>query len=304
MMIASSYVQQTAWGWQIAAYLFLGGLGGAVGALGIGIERFVNQDGRIGFVSALSGFALLAVGSLLLVLDLLRPLNAIYFWRNPGSWIFWGILSLSGYLVSSVLYAVPCTKGFPFLGPVADALPFLQEWQTATGVVSIALGTFVTVYTGFLLSAAQGISLWHSAGLPVLFTISAFSTGCAYLMLVLWPRRHELSSLFGGIAKLDAALIGTEMVVLFSLYNSAIHSGAAWQSVQMLLGNWIFVIGFIALGLTIPLVIELVEIMSSEGSKSSQFAERLLPAVSVFILIGGYLLRHFTLLGGYYRFPW
>ena len=74
-MIASSYVQQTAWGWQIAAYLFLGGLGGAVGALGIGIERFVNQDGRIGFVSALSGFVLLAVGSLLLVLDLLRPVR-------------------------------------------------------------------------------------------------------------------------------------------------------------------------------------------------------------------------------------
>lgn len=299
-----SYVQQSAWGWQIAAYLFLGGLGGAVGALGIGIERFVNRDARIGYLSALSGFVLLSVGSLLLVIDLLRPFNAIFFWRNPSSWIFWGILSLSGYLVSSVMYSIACVDGFPFLGPISDAFPVLKEWKNTTGIISIVLGTFVTVYTGFLLSAAQGIPLWHSAGLPVLFTISAFSTGCAFLMLILWNRRHELHSLFSGIAKLDAALIGTEMVVLLSLYNSAIHSGAAWYGVQRLLGNWIFVIGFIALGLVIPLVIELVEIISHEESKASQLAARLLPTVSVFILLGGYLLRSFTLQGGYYWYPW
>jgi formate-dependent nitrite reductase membrane component NrfD len=303
-MIASSYVQQSAWGWQIAAYLFLGGLGGAVGALGIGIERFVNKDGRIGLLSAMWGFVFLAVGSGLLVLDLLNPFNAIFFWRNPGSWIFWGILSLSGYLVSSVLYSVACAKDSPFLRPIADTFPKLQEWQNVTGIVSIALGTFVTVYTGFLLSAAQGIPLWHNAGLPVLFTISAFSTGCAFLMLALWSRRHELHNLFNGIAKLDAALIGAEVVVLFALYNSAIHSGAAWYSVNSLLGNWVFVVGFLALGLIVPLAIELFEIMSDGESEASRMAARLLPLVSVFILIGGYLLRRFMLLGGYYQFPW
>lgn len=303
-MIGSSYVQQTAWGWQIAAYLFLGGLGGAVGALGIGIERFINRDGRIGLMSAMWGFVLLAVGSLLLVMDLLNPFNAIFFWRNPGSWIFWGILSLSGYLVSSVLYSVACAKDSPFLRPVSDAFPVLQEWQNVTGIISIVLGAFVTVYTGFLLSAAQGIPLWHNAGLPVLFTISAFSTGCAFLMLALWGRRHALHSLFNGIAKLDAALIGAEIVVLFAVYNSAIHAGAAWHSVNALLGNWVFVLGFLALGLIIPLAIELFEIMSDEESDASRMAARLLPVVSVFILLGGYLLRHFMLLGGYYQFPW
>jgi hypothetical protein len=51
-------------------------------------------------------------------------------------------------------------------------------------------------------------------------------------------------------------------------------------------------------------VIELVEILSEEGSEVSQYATRSMPYVSGFVLVGGYLLRHFTLLGGYYRYPW
>jgi polysulfide reductase chain C len=303
-MISSSYVQQTAWGWQIAAYLFLGGLGGAVAALGIGIERFINRDRRIGIISALSGFVMLSVGSLFLVMDLLQPFNAIFFWRNPGSWIFWGILGLTGFMISSLMYVIPFISEWPLVEKVAKAFPVLEQWQTTTGVVSIALAAFVTVYTGFLLAAAQGIALWHTAALPILFTISAFSTGSAYLILALWTRHGELADLFAGIAKLDAALILAEMVVLFAMYNAAIHSGAAWYSVQSLLGNWIFVIGFLTLGLLVPLVVELMEIMSGEHSSASQLAAKLLPVVSVFILLGGYLLRQYALVGGNYGYPW
>lgn len=303
-MIGSSYVPQTVWGWQIAVYLFLGGLGGATAALGIGIERFINRDRRIGLMSAMSGFVMLSLGSLFLVMDLLRPLNAIFFWRNPGSWIFWGILGLTGFMITSVMYMIPFISEWPFVDKIAKAFPILEKWQHATGVASIILATFVTAYTGFLLAAAQGVSLWHTAALPILFTISAFSTGSAYLILALWTRHGELSNLFAGIAKLDAALIVAEMVVLFATYGEALYSGASWFSVQSLLGNWVFVIGFLILGLAVPLVIELVEITASKHSSASHLAARLLPVVSVFILIGGYLLRHYTLVGGGYWYPW
>ncbi len=51
-----SFVQQTTWGWMIAAYLFLGGLGGAVGAIGIGIDLYLEPHRRMGIFAALSGF--------------------------------------------------------------------------------------------------------------------------------------------------------------------------------------------------------------------------------------------------------
>ncbi len=88
-----SFVQQTTWGWMIAAYLFLGGLGGAVGAIGIGIDLYLEPHRRMGIFAALSGFVFLAVGTLLLMLDLLQPLKVVFFFLNPSSWIFWGILS-------------------------------------------------------------------------------------------------------------------------------------------------------------------------------------------------------------------
>ena len=96
------FEQQTTWGWLIAAYLFLGGLGGAVGAIGIGIDLFIQPRRRLGIFAALSGFAFLMLGTILLLVDLMQPLKAVFFFMNPRSWIFWGILAISGFMVTSI----------------------------------------------------------------------------------------------------------------------------------------------------------------------------------------------------------
>jgi len=299
-----TYVQQDAWHWMLALYLFLGGLGGAIAALGIGVDRYVKPNPRVGLIAALSSFGLLILGTIILFLDLMQPLKAIWFWANPGSWIFLGILSLAATMVGCLLYALPYMKEWPVIGSIASQLAFLEGWQRWTGFVSVACGVTVTAYTGFLLAASQGIALWHSAGLPVLFMVSAFSTGCAYMMLALWRTREEDKSVVHGFAKLDAALIGVEIVVLISIYNASVNTGAAGVSVEALLGNSVFVVGFLLLGLLIPLAIELYEFTAKEGSKGHQLAVSLVPIASVFILTGGYFLRHFVLWGGYYSYPW
>jgi len=300
-----SYVQQDTWGWMIAAYLFLGGLGGAVGAIGIGVDRFFQRRRRLGIFSALSGFAFLTVGSALLLADLLQPLKAVYFFLNPRSWIFWGILSISGFMVASLLYVVPYIKSWPLVNRVAPSLSFLDHWQQWTGLAAVILGFAVTVYTGFLISTVPAIAFWHTAGLPVLFTFSAFSTGCAYLMLALWTIRRGQEPLIAALERADAALIVGELIVLGAYFNTAACCPAgAFHSLQYLLSNVGFLIGFLALGLIVPLAGELYSILIGDHLTGHGASVYLLPVLSTLILIGGYLLRQYILIAGMYTYPW
>lgn len=300
-----NYVQQDTWGWMIAAYLFLGGLGGAVGAIGIGVDIFVQRRRLLGIFAALSGFAFLAVGTVLLLADLLQPLKAIYFFMNPRSWIFWGILSISGFMVASILYVIPYIKDWPLVNRVAPRLSFLNSWQRWFGIAAALLGFGVTVYTGFLISTVPAIAFWHTAGLPVLFTFSAFSTACAYLMLALWSLRRSHEPLIEALERADAALIVGEIIVLVAFFNAATCCpGGAWQSVKYLLGNAGFLIGFLLLGLLVPLAGELYSIVVGDHLKGRGVSVYLLPALSVLVLIGGYLLRQYILKAGFLAYPW
>lgn len=278
-----TYVQQHTWGWLIYTYLFLGGLGGAVGAIGMFMDQFVEEDKVLGVFSALSGFVILAIGSLLLLADLLQPLKAVYFFRNPKSWIFWGIVFISLFMIMSLLYSV------------------LRIWATRESAKPVAfLGMFfgfaVTIYTGFLLSFTPAIPFWHSAGLPFLFTLSAFSTGCAYLMIYLWFRGKGKRFIMP-LEKLDAILIGGEMVVLFAYFLTYVCCPKAGRiSVVYLLRSTGFVVGFVIVGLVVPFLAELVSIVKKR--------ENIVPLIGVLILIGGFLLRKYIVTAGFFSYPW
>jgi len=300
-----TFVQQTTWGWMIAAYLFLGGLGGAVGAIGIGVDLYLEPHRRMGIFAALSGFVFLAAGTLLLMLDLLQPLKVVFFFMNPSSWIFWGILTISGFMVTSVLYVLPYIKTWPLVDRVAPYLSFLDRWQRWAGLASVLLGAGVTAYTGFLISGVPAISFWHTAGLPLLFSFSAFSTGCAYLMLTRWLLYRREGSLCQKLKRADAVLIVGELIVLAAFYNTVTCCPAAAQyGTRLLLHSAGFVVGFLLLGLLVPLVIELISIAAPERVDGWKFSTYLWPVIGVLILIGGFLLRVYTMQAGYYTYPW
>ncbi len=300
-----SYIQQNTWGWMIAAYLFLGGLGGAVGAIGIGVDLFVQHRRRLGIFAALSGFGFLAVGTVLLLADLLQPLKAVFFFMNPRSWIFWGIMVISGFMVTSIIYVMPYIKDWPLVNRVAPYLSFLDRWQRWAGTIGVLTGFGVTAYTGFLISAVPAIAFWHTAGLPVLFTFSAFSTGSAYLMFALWTLRRSQEPLIEALERVDAALIVGEIIVLVAFFNAASCCPAgASHSLQYLLGNIGFLVGFVFLGLLVPLAGELYSIAIGDHLKGHGISVYLLPVLSLLVLIGGYLLRQYVLMAGMYSYPW
>ncbi len=281
------YVQQHTWGWLIITYLFLGGLGGAVGAIGTFVDQFIEENRALGVFSALSGFVILAIGSFLLLLDLLQPMKAIYFFANPSSWIFWGIIFISGFMGAGILYSI---------------LRFTSS-KSATkffAIVTMALGFAVTIYTGFLLSFTPAIPFWHNSGLPILFVLSAFSTGCAYLMVYFWMK-NEKTHLISSLEKLDAALIAGEMVVIFAYFLTYVCCPKGGQkAVQYLFGKWGFVYGFLIAGLIIPLIMELFSLLKKDDSPASA----LVPIASILILIGGFLLRKYIVSAGFFVYPW
>ena len=105
------------------------------------------------------------------------------------------------YLLAFLDQAWPIFGGLSqFLLPAADF--FL--------IVAGFFGLCIMMYTGIMLSTLKAHAFWATPALPVLFTISAISTGCAAIVLSIggWPAQITLESL------LAAALVMVPYCVL------------------------------------------------------------------------------------------
>lgn len=289
-----TFMQQSAWNGLIAAYLFLGGLGGGIMALGAGFDLFFQPndgeaDRRPAIFAAVAGVVALGVGSLLLVADLEQPLKAIYALTNWSSWIAWGVLFISLYFVAAAFYGLPYVFG---KRKVASGM------QKVAGTAAAVLGLLVAVYTGFLLSGSTGIPLWNTPALPLLFVVSGFSTGAALLMLYLIalksPFAHRLRHTLEAV---DLGLVLVELLILFAFLNQS-WSGAAGakQAAQFLFGSIGFVLAVPVFGLLLPALLEAFSLKRKAPSMTV--------IASLLVLAGGAMLRLYILQAGFFAYPW
>lgn len=241
------------WGWIIALYLFLGGVGG--GAYVTAAAAEVLGKGYEGIARAgayLSPFILI-IGSAILLVDLGDPVRGIMVpvvFVNPTSWMAIGAWLLLILIVLGIFYAITWKIGAS------------REKRLKLAVIGAPIGVAVGAYTGFLLSAAEFVPLWHTTLIPLLFTISALSTGlvgtCLLAMLPFFgesiPELQKGTTLF---SRLDAGLIIAELaviLVLLEVLESA--GGAALISLNLMTtGEYAapFWGGVIFLGLLVPL---------------------------------------------------
>ena len=301
------YSRQEVWGTLIALYLFMGGVAGATAAIGLLVDQFIKPNPRLGTIAALSSFAIVAAGCLFLLADLTQPLNTIFFFMNPGSWIFWGIVFIVGMMGFEMLYVLPYLERWPIIGAASRGLAFLDGWQRVTALLGALCGFAVTVYTGFLLSATPAIPFWNSALLPALFTVSAFSTGFGFLMVVLSLRDRKLHEV-SRLGQADAGVILLELVVLFAFLGFAAYGGRpeAAYSVASLLGDLGFVLGFLLLGIIAPLALEGYALLRGHDGGATLVSSRanLYLLSGLLVLMGGYLLRQYILWAGFYVKVW
>jgi formate-dependent nitrite reductase membrane component NrfD len=170
-------IKPPVWTWEIGAYLFTGGLGGASATLSLAARAAGNH--RLARAALFAGAAGDMVSMPLLIDDLGRPerfLNMLRMFKprspmNVGSWI----LTVSG--------------GASSTGAALELAGRLPRVKLAAEVVAGLAGPALATYTGVLL-ADTAVPAWHEArrDLPVLFGLSAAASAGAAAALVLPPR--------------------------------------------------------------------------------------------------------------------
>lgn len=291
------------WGWEIVAYLFLGGLVAGIFVLAAALELRSGEKPK-GDALRLMPFAalgLLSVGMLALWLDLAHKLWAWRFYlffhaTSPMSWGAWILV---------LIYPVGLLLGFGSMseaqrgwlrGKTPKALaPLLEKgFAWADGgrrgilLTSVGMGIALGIYTGLLLGTMPSRIAWNSAVLGPLFLASGISTGAALLLLLPLEENEKKT-----IVRWDAAAIVAELVLIALMLLGWATSGDAgqWAAAQFLGGPYtaVFFSCVVVLGLVVPLLMEAIE-----AKRHLRFTVML----PVLILSGGLALRWILLTAG------
>lgn len=288
------------WGTSISLYLFLAGLGGGAFILSTFLA-FRQPDAR---KSRLAGRVIapvaVAVGLVFLMVDaeagFTDPVRFSYLLTNFQSVMTWGVVILALFMIASI--AVAC---------IEIAKKRAPKWLDAVGAL---LGLAVATYTGVLLGAAQSTyPLWNPVVLPILFVVSALATGFAAVLLyslAFAKEEHIRTPLLNkaqcGLTVIEAILVIVLLVTVNMSGEAGALSVAALVSGEFALVFWI---AFVALGLVLPLVAELIGIRKHKtppailaaGEDAAAGQETLSVAIAAWIgiLIGGFALRYFII---------
>lgn len=249
------------WGWLIAIYLFLGGLGA-----GAYIVAFAAEKGWLGDAPSLSRFGyyiaapLVALGAGLLVFDLgqglRKPWLILGMFLNFRSVMTWGIYILSAFIGVGLL------KAF-----------FVWTNKKAPNIITLAgavLGLCTCAYTGLLLAVVEAVPFWNFYLMPVIFVVSALSTGLSLnSILAHLFEKGELKE--GRACQSHLLLVGTELILLsifFGVIMSGLKGPIALASAQKILNGslaWAFWGVLIALGLVVPLFAYILNLRKLKG---------------------------------------
>jgi len=281
---------QHEWGWLIAIYLFLGGIGGGAYVIAA-LNSILGKSPESVTVGLWIGFPALLIGTLFLIADLGTPTKAFLAAMKPGtSWIARGTIIISLFMVFSFIHLV-----------MHALLQTPDSTKNVVGVLGIIFAIGTMAYTGILLSASKGIPFWRTGVVPVVFVISAMVTGHFTVilgMILFFGGTAELAGeLTGVVAKEAAILVVLEVLAIFFFLHSAYRTPDSRESASRILKKTSFVVGYFVLGLALPLVLSLVLLYGMADSGAG--AVKCLAAnAAIFGLIGGLLLRQGVLVCG------
>lgn len=272
MIMASKEI----WDARIVTYLYLAGMGsGAYGSVTLLDLLRVNIPASMRTGAAGLGFLLVLGGIAFLLADLGHPLRFLRVLGNPTSVITYGAWILSLFLVAA------------FVDVISGAL---QNQAGELIIVLLSLG--VAGYTGFLLGVINARPFWNTPLLPILFIVSAVSTGLAannLLSIVMISNRDAvIGPVFVGMKE---SLIWLELILvviyLFIMNNATIEAKLSVAYIVKGELRNVFWLGVVGCGLLIPALAELLW----SGYLSVIVS-------SILVVVGGFCLRHIILRAG------
>jgi formate-dependent nitrite reductase membrane component NrfD len=246
---------QTEWRWLIAAYLFLAGVGGGAYLTGVIADIAGGPDWMLVSKIGISlGWPCVLLGTMFLLADLGTPLNAWRVWMKPKtSWIARGTIIIVFFMIFAAIHMGWLVWPFP------GALIENESARHLIGVLGGIFAFLTVIYTGLLLGYSQPIALWHTALLPVLFFVSAMSTGILAILLIgggLGVVETQLTLL----AQVDMLVEVLEVFILIVfLYNAYRTLESRFSAKRVLTGSLAstFWLGVVVCGLAIPFFLEL-----------------------------------------------
>jgi len=288
-------VPQAVWRWKIAAYLFLAGTGAGaviVGILGDFMGYVIPAKIAIAF-----GVPTVAFSTLFLIADLGRPAKFFRAMLHPGtSWISRGFFIVSALIVSGGFTVILWV--WPF-GSVLDAD---QGFRTALEVIALVFAVATCIYTGILIGVVVSRPFWNNPLLPILFLISAVSTGIGGVFFitpiicsVMGIASPKTAEFVARLESVDVILVIAEAIAIY-LYLTLVFDRAPEAARLLLTGklSGLFWGGFLGAGLLVPVVIE-----SFSSVRHAEVSLSLAPLVAgVFLLVGGFLMRLLILAAG------
>jgi len=288
------------WALMIVIYLFTAGLSAGTMITSNLAFLYGGKDfERVGRWGAYISPFPISLGLGVLLLDLGSPFNFYRLFltlqtRSPMSYGSWAILFFTG------LSAVYLYLWLPEKHQIIGHLKSSEEWKKWLAKSMPFLSVGVASYTGLLLNAAVR-PLWDAPLLPLLFLVSALSTGVASVILLSslspWQRvRHkELHAL----TKADAILIILEcLIILIMIVMGRLNSVSVSMAFASLLYGqyaWIFWFLIVGLGLILPFSLELMEIKDRVPVK---WALPVAAGSSFLVLFGGFFVRYIITYAG------
>ena len=274
------------WGAPIAWYLFLAGLGGGA-FIASTFLRFKHPEARgMRFAGHIIAPVVVIIGLFLLMFDaeagLHNPLRFALLLHNPFSVMTWGVVFLAAFVIIALItLLLDCLK------------KQVPAWLEIVGSV---FAVCVGAYTGALLGVCQTFPLWNNALLPILFLVSAVSTGLSSVLLVGALKFGDEFNEVVKLKKFHYFFPIVEIVLVASLlFITSYNSVAGAQSVASLVcGNWalVFWLGFIIVGLVAPSAIETwLLFFAKPAFEETPKAHYIGAAADAGVLIGGFLLR-------------
>ncbi|MEG0071117.1 MAG: NrfD/PsrC family molybdoenzyme membrane anchor subunit [Raoultibacter sp.] len=289
------------WGAEIAWYLFLAGLGAGAFAVSAWISWKYPKAKTLPKIGRIIAPIAVGIGLVLLMVDatagFLNPTRFFLLLSNFSSVMTWGVVILSIFMVIAMVAVV--------LNLLKKEVP---RWLDLLGVIA-ALA--VATYTGVLLGVSPAFPLWNLAILPILFVVSAASSGIAAVFLVgLLVCRDELQGM-DVIEKVHFGLPVIELVLLVVLLFMTNSMGAQEGSVvavaalasvaNLISGSYAlpFWVGLIVVGLVLPTVLQGYSLFGKKQSGDAPVAVGV-PAMAIAseaaVLVGGFLLRYLIVL--------
>jgi len=289
---------QKEWKEIIAIYLYLAGMGAGSFVIGTLISwmaapsnlsflfsiRLLGYSFNLSKAPILWGPIMVAVGAPFLILDLGIKWRFMYACLNPRtSWVARGFIILSIFIIFGLV--VLARSILPFQWLHADS----ALWRIPEIIAFVfALGT--AVYTGILLKATKSVPLWNTSLLPLLFLVSALSTGSMAIILStlatgFFPHDAGALKVLMGGEQLLVVIEGIVLYLFLSRRYRATEQGK--DSVRLLLFGemkMIFWGGVVLLGFIFPVVLE---------SIATFFPGNLvfISVAGILLLCGGFFLR-------------